>query len=807
MLIWEIIHTLRYITDTDIAQYKQRYDENGKDLGKDGRLLHTTQGTNYYFGMYMEANFFQPKAGKVSAGQNSSTTNPMIYEFNGDDDMWIYIDKVLVLDIGGVHDAHSGYINFATGEVGWYDCETGKDPKLETTTLKEIFENAGYFPDGTEWNSEKVDDYFTGNTFKDYTSHTFKMFYMERGAGASNLHMKFNLQVIPEGQIEVKKELSNTDKEKYSNVDFAFQVYAQKVESTDANGNVTYCDKDYVLLDKAVDKATEQPIDFKRENFEDSDGNLKTYDNVFHLKPDQSAIFKGLKANRKYYVVEVGVNAQEYDKILINGAEYQVFDQNQQISGIITDVKTNEKTVEERPVVICINNCSAYNSRKLRITKEMKEGQTSTDTFSFKIQLSNDAADKQTLVPYANGKYYLKDANGNYWYYDANDKLKNNGREAKICGTTNAKGIVTGVPVGYTVVVTQILSGTSFKVEEVHLDPVNYLDPEKEIKSETAGKSKIEDADGMILLGTDAEVTITNSKPVNTLNINKTDAANGKPLEGATFKIEKQKDGIFEEILKDGKVWTVITDEKGNATFGNLENGIYRITETEAPNGYVLDTTNNSFTITLPYEVTDPADSTVQVSAESVRNGNYMEVTKTVTNQRRTWEIVKVSKSNKNLKLQDAEFELVSDENEDLVYYGKSSNGTTDKGKILWYSDSSYGESKKISEDQILPGTYTLRETKAPQGYLLSTTTWKLTLGQNGSWISSERINDANITKSKNMVTMVTCYFENEVLYNLPSTGHTGIFNILMSGILLMFAGILIIYKMKGKEVLKNKKP
>lgn len=184
-----------------------------------------------------------------------------------------------------------------------------------------------------------------------------------------------------------------------------------------------------------------------------------------------------------------------------------------------------------------------------------------------------------------------------------------------------------------------------------------------------------------------------------------------------------------------------------------------------------------------------------------------MEVTKTVTNQRRTWEIVKVSKSNKNLKLQDAEFELVSDENEDLVYYGKSSNGTTDKGKILWYSDSSYGESKKISEDQILPGTYTLRETKAPQGYLLSTTTWKLTLGQNGSWISSERINDANITKSKNMVTMVTCYFENEVLYNLPSTGHTGIFNILMSGILLMFAGILIIYKMKGKEVLKNKKP
>ena len=49
-----------------------------------------------------------------------------------------------------------------------------------------------------------------------------------------------------------------------------------------------------------------------------------------------------------------------------------------------------------------------------------------------------------------------------------------------------------------------------------------------------------------------------------------------------------------------------------------------------------------------------------------------------------------------------------------------------------------------------------------------------------------------------------TLTVKNEIIYDLPSTGHSGIFNILMSGILLMFAGILIIYKMKGKEVLKK---
>lgn len=152
-------------------------------------------------------------------------------------------------------------IDFSTGDVSWTDCSLNGKPSTSSTTLKEIFQNAEIFPDGKSWDNNKVGEYFKGNTFKDYTTHSFKMFYMERGAGASNLHMKLNIQVIPEGQVEVRKELSNTDKEKYSNVKFAFQVYAQKINAKDANGNETYSETDYVPLTSAVYGASGQPTD------------------------------------------------------------------------------------------------------------------------------------------------------------------------------------------------------------------------------------------------------------------------------------------------------------------------------------------------------------------------------------------------------------------------------------------------------------------------------------------------------------------------------------------------------------------
>ncbi|MDE5866144.1 MAG: hypothetical protein K2H31_06045, partial [Lachnospiraceae bacterium] len=70
---------------------------------------------NHYFGLTLEMRFVQPVRGYVDGSTDES--DQMIFSFSGDDDVWIFIDDVLVADLGGIHDALGLTINFATGDV------------------------------------------------------------------------------------------------------------------------------------------------------------------------------------------------------------------------------------------------------------------------------------------------------------------------------------------------------------------------------------------------------------------------------------------------------------------------------------------------------------------------------------------------------------------------------------------------------------------------------------------------------------------------------------------------------------------
>lgn len=153
--------------------------------------INITDGTNdklnHHFGMSMTTEFVQPNGGKTTKGED------MIFKFSGDDDVWVYIDGVLVGDLGGIHEKATLDINFATGEVkvGHVDGANGTKKEIEKTTIKAKFDAAG--ADTTN---------FSGSTFRDSTKHKLSFFYLERGAGASNMSLKFNLTTLPSSEVE-----------------------------------------------------------------------------------------------------------------------------------------------------------------------------------------------------------------------------------------------------------------------------------------------------------------------------------------------------------------------------------------------------------------------------------------------------------------------------------------------------------------------------------------------------------------------------------------------------------------------------
>lgn len=681
----------------------------------------------FAFGMMISFEFLQPKNGKIN-GQD------MVFSFSGDDDVWVFIDNKLVLDLGGVHERATGSINFANGKVY---VNNQSNP-----TLRSVF------------NSDS-------DTFADYTSHSLKLFYMERGRGDSNCSIKFNLPPRPTNSIEIVKSLANSDKEKYTSTDFQFKAYLEDEE-----------DRNQELVQyNAIPEGT--PYRVKKNDSLTDEVRYVGANNIFTLKAGESAVFEGIDSGLRFYAEEVGILSDQFDKVDITDWEVTYHDLNGNLVGtsegkVPEQTKTylarsGVKTAGNAARVEFKNTCNVNNLRKLRITKKMN-GLSTTDKFSFQVYLTGQ---NRQFIPY-DGGYEVIHKDG-----------------TSVSREGNPQGIIRDVAPDETIVIDQILSGTEFKVNEIELDNSRYEKPIKEVKKGLCDDGTVTDSDGKIALKKDAHVIITNTLKVD-LTVNKEWSdknikhssiyaglykADGTPLKCVELNEDNQYRYVFGNVSSSDLVYELrpVTGNE-NAEFTINNNGYVKV---EADKIIVAKANNT--------------DTKYKVSYKKEVSEDGTKITQTITNTKIVTKLnlIKVEKNNEKNLLKNAEFALYT-ANDNYTY--EESNRVT--GNIKTDSNG------RATVNGLVPGKYVLKETKAPEGYSLSANVWQVLVRDNQS--VEVTLNGVPVEKSDDGAFVI----ENIKLYSLPSTGGSGIYWYMIGGMVLMSAAAWILYKNKCREVL-----
>lgn len=270
-------------TITDISA--QGKSDKASWLPFDKETSIATDNATYHFGMQAVIPFSMTANGKMNAANEESAD--IKFDFSGDDDVWVFVDGKLVLDIGGIHNEMAGTMNFATNE--WTVSKSADNINKDTVgDMNDQKMTGKLFNTGSETGVLGTNR----ETFAATTSHTLTVFYLERGAGASNCKIKFNLPM--EDSVSVKKLVSDTDSKgdkissdsqtNLDNHEFTFKLFKDGAPVANTN---------YIILNES-----NQPIDTA----------TTASDGTFELKNKQTAKFVGQMSStdgNTYYVQEV----------------------------------------------------------------------------------------------------------------------------------------------------------------------------------------------------------------------------------------------------------------------------------------------------------------------------------------------------------------------------------------------------------------------------------------------------------------------------------------------------------------------
>lgn len=168
---------------------------------------------NYGFGAKLQFDFTLTEDGNVVVGKDTSGNDikvPIKFFFSGDDDVWVYIDGELMLDVGGAHGKASGLLEFGPNNTVTPYVSSNKNTDQNDTMVY----GSGETPKTVKYNGQPITFYnkcTTNKTLKNQSTHTLTMYYMERGMWESNMALAFNFPDHNELQVEKQVDVSDVN--------------------------------------------------------------------------------------------------------------------------------------------------------------------------------------------------------------------------------------------------------------------------------------------------------------------------------------------------------------------------------------------------------------------------------------------------------------------------------------------------------------------------------------------------------------------------------------------------------------------
>ncbi|MGN0442262.1 MAG: SpaA isopeptide-forming pilin-related protein [Acutalibacteraceae bacterium] len=251
---------------------------------------------NYGFGIKMEMEFTLPMNGVYGNEVGSSSSdNHAKFEYTGDDDLWVFVDNQLVLDLGGAHTPASGSIDFGAGVNTVTSTASSVYAVLNAKDISATSGSSGTYSTDIEKSGASVTNTFTINNTDPTRKHTMTVFYMERGTNDSNLKVSYTIQPV-QNDLTVNKEVSVPDinsgiadavSAAVANSDFGFTLKAK--ESAYANKGYTQTAADGTKLPKTTNSSGGFTL---RQNYSANFTKDLTYNDLINVNESTPDVFE-----------------------------------------------------------------------------------------------------------------------------------------------------------------------------------------------------------------------------------------------------------------------------------------------------------------------------------------------------------------------------------------------------------------------------------------------------------------------------------------------------------------------------------